>query len=77
MQGKTYFFQGPEGKRQWISRHFNEILNSISTSVKSQGILPVTSRCFCKAFPFGKGNLISKTVFEGIDFCGFIAKDLS
>ena len=63
------------GKGQGILYQVREILNSTSKTVKSQGIVFFASNWsgLGKGFLVSKGNVVSKNVYKGIDFCGFIA----
>ena len=74
--GKTIFFSVREklefcikpGKGQGILSQVREILNSTSKSAKSQVKLGLG-----KGFLAAKGNVGSKAIYNGIDFCGLIA----
>ena len=52
------------GKRQGISCQFKEILNCISTSVRSEVILIMARRCFCKRVPFWQRSPHFKNVLR-------------
>ena len=58
-----------QGQGTW--QKFRGILNPTSKSVKGQEILFLSSHK-SRSFLAGKGSVVSKNIYEGIYFCGFI-----
>lgn len=72
MLRESIFSQG-HGKVQGISQSSQGILNHKLKPVKSQGIFIFGWQLsFQKRSLLGKGNVIPKSIFQRVDFCGFI-----